>query len=62
MEAWRTECVRCGLLDNPKDATTPRERDNIKSLLRKYRTELKAAGWIGIDGDHVTNLCRTEKP
>jgi hypothetical protein len=50
MEAWRTVCIRRGLLH-------PEEKpDSARSLLSKHKVELIARRWIAVDGNEVTIL------
>jgi hypothetical protein len=55
-DLWYAECVRSGLTDpiNADDARATKDRK--KSKLRKHMAELKAAGWIGVNGDQVRSL------
>jgi hypothetical protein len=53
---WYAEAVRLGLLDAHTDIDTPKTRDAKRARLRKYITELRAAGWVGVDGETVRNL------
>lgn len=55
-DLWYAECVRGGLL-GPIHADDSREAaDRKRSKLRKYIAELKAAGWIGVNGETVRSL------
>jgi hypothetical protein len=55
-DLWYAECVRLSLTD-PIHADDGRAtKDRKKSKLRKHMAELKAAGWIGVNGDEVRNL------
>jgi hypothetical protein len=56
------ECVRLGLAD-PIYADDSRDgADRKRAKLRKYIGELKAAGWIGVNGDTVRNLVAEPLP
>jgi hypothetical protein len=54
--AWTAEAIRRGLIDAPADADSPAIKDRKGAKMRKYRSVLLNAGWIGIDGEDVTNL------
>ena len=54
--AWYAECVRLGLADEiPADAGY-KDRDQKTKSFRARLGELKVSGWIGIDGETVTDL------
>jgi hypothetical protein len=53
---WYSECVRLGLSEAiPADAPY-REKDAKQKLFRSYISMLRVAGWIGVDGETVTDL------
>jgi hypothetical protein len=56
MFAWETECVRKGLIDpsEPGDDATLRARKRAK--FRAAKSDLLAAGMIGINGERVSDL------
>lgn len=56
--AWFAECVRTGLATHAPPEANWRERDRLLKPFRKYISELKAAGLIGVDGESVTDLRR----
>jgi hypothetical protein len=53
---WYREAARLGLVDEPDASDSHAKRDTKRKRLRKYIGELKAAGWIGVDGETVRNL------
>jgi hypothetical protein len=53
---WYAEGVRLGLLDPIAVDDGRKERERKAAKLRKYIGELKAAGWIGVDGETVRDL------
>jgi hypothetical protein len=55
-DAWFAECVRLGLATavDPKDSWSARDQKTKK--FRTYISQLKVAGWIGVDGETVTDL------
>ena len=55
-DAWHAEGARLGLLDALRDEDNRAARDRKRARLRKHLTELKVAGWIGVDGETVRNL------
>lgn len=54
--AWYAECVRLGLAQALPEGATWRDRDRLEKAFRAHLSSLKVAGWIGIDGEVVTNL------
>jgi hypothetical protein len=54
--AWLAEAVRTGLAKEVSKDDTKATRDREMAKLRKYATELRLAGLIGIDGETVINL------
>jgi hypothetical protein len=54
--AWFGECVRLGLVAAIDPQDNHKEREAKRKPFRKYVAELKAAGWIGIDGEVVWTL------
>jgi hypothetical protein len=55
-DAWYAEGVRLGLLDEIGANDDYKTRDRKRSKLRKFIGDLKAAGFIGVDGNTVRNL------
>jgi len=55
-ERWYAECVRLGLHQAVAPDANYRERDRTMKTFRTYMSHLKVAGWIGVDGENVTNL------
>lgn len=54
LDEWRSECCRTGVLDRP---TGDKEMNRKQDLqMNKYRLELVAARWIGVNGEKVSNL------
>ena len=60
-DGWHAEGARLGLLDAYADDDNRATRDRKRAKLRKYMTELKAAGWIGVDGETVRDLQSGER-
>jgi hypothetical protein len=54
--AWEAECLRRGLIDAPEVGDTSALKARKKAMLRKAKSELLAAGWIGIDRPWVADL------
>jgi len=54
--AWFAEAVRTDLVEAIHKSDTHAARDRKLARLRKYSTEFRAAGLIGIDGDAVFDL------
>jgi len=54
--AWFAEAVRTNLVEPIHKDDTHAARDRKLSRLRKYSTEFRAAGLIGVDGDDVFDL------
>lgn len=54
--AWFTEAVRGGLTEAVETDDSYRVRDSKQAKFRKYLTEIKAAGLIGVDGETITDL------
>jgi AAA domain len=54
--AWYAECVRLGLADAVPSDATGRERDQKMKSFRARLSELKVAGWIGVNGDDIYDL------
>jgi hypothetical protein len=57
-DAWFDECARLGLVAPLLPADSHAQRERKRGRLRKYMAELKAAGWIGVDGETVRSLNR----
>ncbi len=55
MADWERECIRRGLVDAPADDDDAEKRARLAGF-RAARSHLAAAGWIGIDGDRVSDL------
>lgn len=55
-EAWYAECVRQGLADAIPAGAGWRDRDRMTKTFRARLAELKAAGWIEVQGDLVTDI------
>jgi hypothetical protein len=55
-DLWYLECVRLGLADSIHTDDSRAVADRKRSKLRKYIAELKAAGWIGVNGETVRSL------
>jgi hypothetical protein len=54
--AWYAECVRLGLTQPLPDGANWRDRDRIEKTFRTHLGSLKVTGWIGVDGETVTDL------
>jgi hypothetical protein len=57
-EAWLSESVRLGLVDEITLDDDRKEKDRKRSKFRKHRANLVAAHWVACDGQRVTNLRR----
>ena len=57
-ERWYAEGVRRNLAQAVPEDVTGRQRDAITKNFKKHVTRLVEAGWIGADGETVTNLRR----
>jgi hypothetical protein len=55
-DVWYAECVRLGLADAIAAKDTPAAREKKTGTFRAYLSQLKIAGWIGVDGETVTSL------
>lgn len=55
---WFAEAARTGLAEPIMPEDDSRTRDTKQSKFRKYLTEIKVAGLIGVDGHVVTDLRR----
>lgn len=55
-DAWMAECVRLGLITAVVDGDTHAQKERKRNLFRKYVSDLKVAGWIGLNGEIVNNL------
>ncbi len=55
---WYAECVRLGLATEIPAGAGSNERDRKTKLFRTYLSQLKIAGWIGVDGEVITDLHR----
>ncbi len=51
--AWYAECVRVGLANCVGAEDSYKVRDAKQSKFRKYMSELREAGLIGVDGETV---------
>jgi AAA domain len=56
--AWYAECVRTGLATAIEVEDDHRAKEAKRFRFRKYVTELRTAGLIGVDGEAVTDLRR----
>jgi hypothetical protein len=57
---WFAEAARTGLVEAIADGETRSQRERKHARLRKYSTELRIAGLIGIDGETVTLIEEVE--
>jgi hypothetical protein len=60
--AWYAECVRLGLAQAVPPGAIGRERDHKMKAFRSRLSELKVAGWIGCDGETITDLKNGHQP
>ncbi len=58
LATWEAECVRRGLVDAPNAGEDSASKRARTASFRAARSHLAAAGWVGIDGDHVSDLAR----
>jgi KaiC/GvpD/RAD55 family RecA-like ATPase len=58
MFAWEIECIRKGLLDTIETDDDAATRAKKRAKLRTAKSDLQAAGMIGINGDRVSDLCQ----
>jgi putative DNA primase/helicase len=54
--AWYAETVRVGLTQSVEPGDASKVKDQKTRLFRKYLSDLKVAGLIGINGDDITDL------
>jgi len=54
--AWLSECIRTGLVEADATGDTVAARRSKGAKFRKYLSELRAVGMIGIDGETVSDL------
>ena len=57
--AWLSEAIRRGLIDPAVDKETGQQRHLRLLPLRRAQSDLLAAGWIGINGDQISDLTQT---
>lgn len=57
-DLWFSECARLGLVTSIVHEDNHAQREAKRRGFRKYIAELKAAGWIGVDGETVRSLRR----
>ena len=57
-EEWYAECVRLALAQPVPAKAGWKDRARIEGAFRARMSELKVAGWIGVDGDLVTDIRR----
>lgn len=55
-DAWYAECVRLGLEKPVPDGAKWAVRDRLEKGFRTRMSGLKVGGWIGIDGEVITDL------
>ena len=56
--AWYAECVRTGLATAIEREDDHRAKEAKRFRFRKYLTEIRTAGLIGVDGEAITDLRR----
>ncbi len=56
---WEAECIRRGLLDEGRENETATQRRNRRAKFRTAIADLVAVGWIGVDGENVSDLSQS---
>ena len=56
--AWYAECVRTGMATAIEPEDDHRAKEAKRFRFRKYLTEIRTAGLIGVDGEAITDLRR----